>query len=420
MSRWFIRLSRTLALCALAVLATGGALAGTAGPALAAYSDAPVAIGTSTFGLVWHATPAAALSALDAALPNVGVSSILADTNHPMLACTSAVLAALPINPTAGTRLCWDSGDQTTSAWNPQGLTSSGDADGDGAWGANQVILSGWNYDTSGSRYDDARVAFIDANDLSAATYRWVYLVAPNSTGSTFTAAKTHVGGMVWYGDKLLVSGRSGGEAIEVFGLTHLLKVSTSDSTTIGNSGGTWSAYGYQYVMAEIGYYTYSHAGTCGDGTDDTAPLCFSALSLDRSTSPDSLVTTEYLAGAPGGRLVRYPFGPDYLLDTGSGSTVAASEAYRSSVGNMQGVLSWNGTWWLAHSSATYHGQLWRSQAGQTGVSKTCTTPDPDTAMCWSLHPEALSYWYSTGQVWADTEWPGQRLLFEVPLSALP
>jgi hypothetical protein len=241
-------------------------------------------ISTSNFGLVWHATPSAAISALDAALPNVGVATVLADANHPMPACDATETAALPISPVATRKHCWDDSDASISSWNPQGITSSGDADDDGAWGANEAILSGWQWTGDDSRHNDARVAFIDYNDPASPAYRWVYLVAPNSTGTTFSAG----------------------------------------------------------------------------------------------------------------------------------------EAYTSGVANAQGVLSYNGRWYVAHSSATYNGQLWRVTPNVAGVSKTCASANPSPYMCWAMHPEALTYDYATGLVWSQSEWPNQRAVFAVPLSGRP
>jgi hypothetical protein len=385
--------------------------------ALAAYSDPLAAVPTAGYGLVWHATPPAAISALDAALPNVGVATVLASANHPMPACDAAETAALPIAPTATRRLCWDSGDAATEAWNPQGITSSGDADDDGAWGESRVLLSGWQF-TGAERRNDARVAFIDYGDPASAAYRWVYLVQPNSTGTDFTAAKAHLGGMIWYGDKLLVTAVGNTNvAVRVFSMAHILQA-TDGSATIGRTSGGWAAYGYQYVMPQIGYYTYA-AGTCTMATNTGTP-CFSSISLDRSTSPDSLVAAEYFADGQGSRLFRYSFGADYLLAAGSSGTAPAVQAYASGVANAQGVLAANGRWYVAHSSAAYPGQLWRLTPGAPGASKTCANPGTSTAMCWARHPEALTYWLSTGLVWSQTEWPDERVVFAVPLTALP
>jgi hypothetical protein len=410
-------LARIARLPAVAAL-IAGALIGVAAPAQAAYSDPLTTISTTGLGLKYIATPPSAITALDAALPNAGVTQVLDSANHPMAQCDSGEAASLPINPTATRKMCWDAGDATTTAWNPQGITTSGDADDDGSWGANRVILSGWHYTVAGERRNDARIAFIDYNDPAHPRYRWVYLVDPNDTGTNFAAAKAHVGGMVWYGDKLLVSAVGGSKvAIRVFDLNHILQA-TDGADTIGRTGNGWAAHGYQYVMPEVGRYEYT-AGACTMANNTGTP-CFSSISLDRSTSPDTLVAAEYFDNGTGSRLFRYPFGSGYLLAASSG-VVSATAAHRSGVANAQGVLSWNGRWYVAHSSSTLHGQLWRVTTGATGVSKTCTSPGTTAkVMCWALHPQALTHWYSDGLVWSQSEAPGERAVFAVPLADLP
>lgn len=408
-------IKRALRLSTVVTLVAGVAVFGPAASAQAAYSDQLTAIPSAGFALKYIATPAAALANLDAALPNVGVTQVLESSNHTMGSCDSNETASLPINPTATRSMCWDTGDDTTTAWNPQGITSSGDADDDGKWGVNSVLLTGWNF-TDGDRRNDARISFIDYNDPANPKYRWVYLVDPNDTGSNFTAAKAHVGGMIWYGDKLFVSAVGNtGTAIRVFSMSHILQM-TDGSASIGKNANGWSAYGYQYAMPEIGRYVYN-AGTCTMDNNIGTP-CFSSISLDRSTSPDSLVAAEYFDDGTGSRLFRYSFGTDYLLkEATSDHVVPADVAYRSGVANAQGVLSYNGRWYVAHSSATNHGQLWRLTDNAVGASKTCSG---GSAMCWALHPEALTHWYSQGLVWSVTEAPGQREIFAVPLANLP
>ena len=407
------------------------ALVGWAAPAAAAYTD-PLTT-TTTQGLVWHATPAAALSALDAALPNVSANTVVHDANYPMTGCTDTEQAALPIAPTATAAMCWDADRAGSTAWTPQSITTSGDADDDGRWGADKILVSGWHGESSlgtgtdgTSRYDDARLMFVNDNDPSAAAFRMVYLAVPNSTGSTFTAAKAHVGGMAWYGDKIYVTAVGNtSTAIRVFSTTHILQMS-SGTAAIGAVSGGYAAYGYKYAMMQVGYYSYA-GGTCSMASDTGVP-CFSSMSLDRSTSPDSVVTTEYFSDQSlRGRLYRYPMGGDYLLAADSSGRVAATEAYRSGVGNMQGVLGHGGHWYVAHSSATLPGQLY-DQTTSASIPSYCG--DPSTPACWARHPEALTYDGSTGLVWSVTEWApsacadnGQtcgRTVFAVPLSALP
>jgi hypothetical protein len=232
------------------------------------------------------------------------------------------------------------------------------------------------------------------------------------------------MGGMVWYGDKLYVTAVGNtSTAVRVFSTTHLLQLSSS-AAAIGKTSDGYAAYGYKYAMMQVGYYSYS-GGTCDMNSDQGVP-CFSSMSLDRSTTPDSIVTTEYFSDQTlHGRLYRYNMGTDYLL-ANSGGSVTASQAYRSQVGNMQGVLSQNGRWYVAHSSATTNGQLW---AQTTSASASAHCNGTSTA-CWAKHPEALSLDVSTQLVWSVTEWStsqcsdaGQtcgRGLFAVPLSALP
>jgi hypothetical protein len=324
--------------------------------------------------------------------------------------------------------MCWDADRAGSDAWSPQGITTSGDADDDGMWGADKIILSGWHGTEALGRYDDARIHFINYDNPSAPAFRMVYLAVPNSTGSTFTAAKAHMGGMAWYGDKIYVSAVGNtSTAIRVFSTQHILQM-TDTAATIGKTAGGYAAYGYKYAMMQIGYYSYS-GGTCSMSSDTGVP-CFSSLSLDRSTTPVSLVTTEYFADqALYGRLHRYGMGSDYLLNANSAGTVAATEAYRSHVGNMQGVLAHNGKWYVAHSSAVRPGQLW-AQTTAASTSATCGTTS--TTACWAMHPEALTYDWSTGLVWSQSEWstgdcaaasPPQtcgRAVFAVPLSSLP
>ncbi|VVJ22428.1 Secreted protein [Amycolatopsis camponoti] len=400
-------------LLALAVVAGALAWPGTAG---AAYSD-PLTT-TTKQNLVWHATPAAALTALDNALPNVSLNTVVNDTSYAMTGCTSAEKAALPKAPAATKSLCWDSERAGSTTWVPQGITTSGDADDDGMWGADKVILSGWHGTDALGRYNDARIQAVNYNDPAAAAHRMMYLAVPNSTGSSFSAAKAHMGGMAWLGDKIYVTAVGNtSTAIRVFSTKHILQLTDTTSDAIGKTSAGYAAYTYKYAMMQVGYYTYA-GGTCSMASDTGVP-CFSSISLDRSTSPASIVTTEYFSDQSlHGRLYRFPMGTDYLL------TGTAAEAFRSSVGNMQGVLSHDGKWYVAHSSATINGQLW-AQTTAASTAATCGS----TSACWAVHPEALTYDWSTGLVWSQSEWSTAdcqaqsqtcgRSVFAVPLSSL-
>ncbi|WP_433175528.1 hypothetical protein [Actinoallomurus sp. CA-150999] len=429
------------------------------------YASPLTALSGQRQSLVWHDTSSAA----DALQTTMGTettfAAVMASVNHPLTSanCSAAESAARPVAPAATTALCWDTGDDTTDAWHPQGITTSGDADDDGAWGAYKVILSGWQSLISG-RYNDARVAFVDYTNSAAPAYRWVYLVVPNATGTDFTAAKAHVGGMVWYGDKLFVTAVGNtSTAIRVFSMANILRA-TDSSSAIGKTSSGYAAYGYQYVMPQIGYYTYS-GGTCtmfadgtypsytvadndGDGTagnsaadwvgngtraftNDTTTACLSSISLDRSTSPDTLVAGEYFGhDTPNlhGRLLRYPLGSGYLLSATSG-TVPVTASYRSYVGDVQGVLSYGGVWYVSHSWLDARGGIWR-QTTSGGGAASCSLSGSTAHQCWAWHPEGLTYNYATGMVWGQTEWSSTecaaqsqtcgRMVFATPRTDLP
>ncbi len=418
-------ITRLRPLLAVAALVGMGAVVAPA-PAQAAYADPLTSTGST--GLVWHPTPAATLAALDDALPNVSANTVVHDPTASMASCDPAELEALPAAPTATRSLCWDSDRATSSVWTPQSVTTSGDADGDGMWGADKILLTGWHAEDSlgdGTRKNEARIALINANNLSSASFSLAYLVEPDATHG-FKATKAHMGGMAWYGDKIFVTAvGSTGTAIRVFSTKHLLQMTSASASTIGRTTtGAYAAYGYRYALVQIGTYSYA-GGTCTMSSDTGVP-CFSSLSLDRSTSPDSLVTTEYFSDqTKHGRLYRFDLGSDYLLGTTSGRATS-TQAFRSGVANMQGVLSYGGRWWVAHSSMTSRGQLWGQTTGGSVASR-CT--DSATA-CWSRHPESLTLDVSTDLVWSVTEWStplcsayGQvcgRALFAVPRSSLP
>ena len=401
---------RLLAVPFAVLLTTTALVALDTGPAQAAYSDPLVATGTSKMGLTYSAVNASYLSGLDTALPNVGVATVLDSNNHPMVSCNSEELAALPPDTVLSDIWCFDEGDATTLAWSPQGLTSSGDADNDGSWGAKRAILSGWVYDADDSRHNEARIAFIDYTNPASPVYRWVYLVTPTSA-TNFKASHAHIGGMVWYGDKLIVTAVGNtGTALLVYSMAKIWQMNSGASAIGLQSDGKYAAYGYQYVMPQIGSYAYT-SGTCSMASATAIP-CFSSISLDRTTVPDSLVTSEYFSdSALHGRLIRYPMGSDYR----PANSATPSEAYVTQVGNQQGVLSHSGSWYVVHSSASAHGQLWRFTGSATGAGRT-----------WSLHPEALTYWWDTNSVWAVTEWsrdeptgPGGRVLFRTAIGDL-
>ncbi|MEV0936364.1 hypothetical protein ACIBMX_36335 [Streptomyces phaeochromogenes] len=379
---------------------------------------------------------------------NVGVGAVLDSANHPMrnkAECDATESAALPVEPTATRAYCWDSGDATTQKWLPQSVTTSGDADNDGKWGPDRVILAGWTHNDhkAGEPADDkglARIAFIDANDPDNLKYRWVLLVAPLSGGNDFGAVRSHVGGMVWYQDKLIVTAKNGADhnnALFVFDMNSILRADVN-STEIGKVSGGWSARGYQYVMPAIGSYNLT-GGACSASNDNAVP-CFGSISLDRTSTPDSLVANEWFSsgGSEPARVWRYYYSTASdrtgLLGSSASDNVNADEAYETKAVGLQGVLSHKPSgaskadWYTGYAPGTRdrHGTLWRQNESTAKATK---CGGGGSYACWGQHTESLSYWQETGELWTLTEWAAnkdneweppvipERVLYAVPLS---
>lgn len=384
---------------------------------------------------------------------NVGVRGVLRSANHTMRnksACDDTERAALPVEPAASRAYCWDSGDATTQKWLPQSVTTSADADDDGLWGEDRVILSGWTHNDrkAGEPAQDkglARVAFIDANDPDNLKYRWVLLVAPLAGGKDFGAVRSPVGGMVWYQDKLIVTAQNGAgrdSALYVFDMHRILQANVK-SHAVGKVSGGYSAHGYQYVLPAVGSYSLT-GGRC-TASDDNGVPCFGSLSLDRTSTPNSLVANEWFssAGSEPARVWRYHFSTALsrtgLLGANSRGIVNADEAYETKAVGLQGVISHKPSgadkadWYLGQSPGGRgkHGTLWRQNADdETGADAARCTADQSYA-CWGQHTESLSYAQPTGELWTltasaantDGKWEPaavpERVLYAVPLSAV-
>ncbi|MGW0820180.1 hypothetical protein [Streptomyces sp. NPDC002845] len=330
--------------------------------------------------------------------------------------CSDAEEGALPVEPSATRAYCWDTKDAATEAWLPRSVTTSGDADNDGKWADDRVILSGWTHTDSRAAEPApdnglARIAFIDADDPKRLAYRWVLLVIPADDGTDFAAVRSRLSGMVWYQDKLIVTARSAAattdndDALYVFDMNRVLRTDVN-SDAIGKVGDGWSAYGHEYVLPAIGSYRLT-GGACAPGRTDAVP-CLGSLSLDRTSTPHSLVAGE-ASGSDGGdraRLWRYDLStsPDRtgLLASDPGNNVDADEAYETEATALRGVLSHGDDWYVdrAPDDRDRHGTLWRQD--DSGAKAATCTADQYRA-CWGRHTRSLSYWPETGELWTLT-----------------
>ncbi|MFE1249580.1 hypothetical protein [Streptomyces sp. NPDC058735] len=349
----------------------------------------------------------------------VGVSAVLDGADLPVRSasdCTAAEKRDLPVEPAATRAYCFAGSD--TRGWRPGAVTTSGDADDDGRWGGNRVILSGWTRGAAGGSLDGpaperglARVAFVDANDSARLRYTWALLAVPVDGGRDYRGLSSPLSGMIWYQDKLLVTTSDGDrEALYVYDLDRIQRA-TVDSGAIGRVRGGWAAHGSRFVLPAVGSYTLPGRA------DEARPA---TVSLDRSTSPDSLVAGEWVPADRdrSTRLWRYPLSRDPdrtgLLATDSAGRAEPAEAYETKTADVRGVLAHGSGWYLNRPADDPDGQgtLWRQDAEGARATE-CGTDG--NRHCWSTRPGSLSYWEETGEVWSQSG----RMLFALPLTSI-
>ncbi|MFI1721211.1 hypothetical protein [Streptomyces sp. NPDC020489] len=397
---------------ALRAFLAGTALALTAAATMISASQATVAddpgalkplatsAETDVLRLREHLEPQRTLDRLASGMGRpVGVGAVLDSARHTLRSadCSPSERRALPVEPAATRAYCWDAAD--TRSWRAGAVTTSGDADDDGLWGQNRVILSAW----SRGGHDLARVAFIDAGDLDRPRYSWVLLTVPVDGGRDYRALDSQVSGMVWYQDKLLVTAAEG---LYVYDMDRIQRA-TVDSPAVGRVDGGWAAHGNEWVLPAVGTYRATGARPA-------------YLSLDRGTSPDSLVAGEWVSQDDDRdvRLWRYDFSRASdrtgLLATDTAGRTRVDEAYETNVRGVGAVLSYGSEWYLGRTSEEHdsHGTLWRQDA--SGARATHCGTD-ESSHCWATEAQSFSYWEATGEVWSQSG----RMLFALPLASV-
>jgi hypothetical protein len=189
----------------------------------------------------------------------------------------------------------WDAEDSRTEAWYPQGVTASPDG---------AVVLVSWYQKGS-------NVARLSCVDLATGRYRHVRL-----TTAALEPVRSHAGGLAWREDLLYVCDTNAG--LRVFDLARILRMAE-----VGDD---------RYAVPEVGRYR-----PVGDA------LRCSFASVDEAAG--GLLVGEYLDGAPGGRLARWPFAPGGLL-----AQEAATDAWVTAHSNLQGAVAVAGRLLLAES----------------------------------------------------------------------
>ncbi|MFH8713904.1 hypothetical protein [Streptomyces zaomyceticus] len=328
----------------------------TAPPAVAATPVAPIdasamKLTAGDFTGRWAAIDALKASGKVTSFPNDPALTPLLDgtglTGRSGLCHTSNLDTAHSIGG-----FCWNTADDTSREWTPQGFTGSHDAQPTGTWNGKYVYMASW-HNKANTR---ARVSVVDNSSPTVAPkYHHILLVDPygsgaganyRAVGDPTSGAKpfpgAHADGISWYGNKLFVAT---GHQIQVYDLRNLLKVNAgTENGPVGIVDGQAQGGGHSWVLPMIGIYSNAPAGSA---CTDTTP-CLTSLSLDR-TGTDSLVTSEF--AARGGRpVVRWPLAAaDALLDTDGADNhtgqVTANAAYRVPIWKVQGAAT-DGTYY--------------------------------------------------------------------------
>lgn len=343
--------------------------------------------------------------------------------------------------------ICFNEGDNETTEWYPQGVTSVADMQSDQRWGDSpqQLIVSWYDHNGGTGGQRGVRVSFVDR---ATGAYRHVLLVYPKASGDTVTYESVrvsqdpdadgydtalHAGGILWYGDHLFVADTARG--FRVFDMRRIYDLgasengTTADETKIGLIGDTYHAHAYRYIMPQVGSWTRTVATgekcTANDGSPN-----FSYVSLDRS-GVDHMVAGEYCDGdqAVNGRVVAWPMAGAFdaagELMTATGYRWNANAAYNLPDSNIQGATRFNDRWYLSRSRGITNNGTFYTTRPVTSATGTLTIAAEKPI---SKGPEDLSHWPggtptapTLGEMWTvaehpgsaeDGSGPGQRMLY--------
>lgn len=310
------------------------------------------------------------------------------------------------LNPTG---FCWDSDDDTTADWVPQGVTGSGDADPSGTIDGRRLIAASWHYTGD----DFARISIADFTKPSAEIgYHHLLLVRPTASGDFAATENVHADGLMWLGDTLLLAT---GTRLQVYSLDHIWRTRTdgADAGEIGLVGDDAYARWHGWAMPMIAEYrtVWNPDGSwkpCASVTG-TAP-CLNSIAL----APDrkSFLTAEYYRpDAAGGRVIRWGLDPDTGMPTGG-----ATEAFRSPIWHQQGIATDGSAFYVS-------GDCPGTPPPDDPNDHSCihkALPDAEPHVLTKAPPltQNLSYWPMTGELWGINErintTVGKRVVFNV------
>jgi hypothetical protein len=170
------------------------------------------------------------------------MTQILTNANRQLVKKTPGSGSGKPIESWA-----WNSGDDDTTKYYPQGISSSGDALATGVWEGHSVWAVSWyQKEVATGEKKKSRISFVDR---ATHKYRHVMLVEP-SADDNFKEVPVHAGGIVWYGDALYVVDTDNG--LRVFNVSNIWAVGAGDGVGKDTTTGKYSANNYAYVLPQM------------------------------------------------------------------------------------------------------------------------------------------------------------------------
>lgn len=200
-----------------------------------------------------------------------------------------------------------------------------------------------------------------------------------------------HAGGIVWYGNTLYVVETDKG--IRVFDMDYIWRVDIGDH--VGkNDDGSYTAQGYKYVLPQVTSYEFS----------SDFYFKHSYVSLDRTTTPDSILVGEFRRDANKHpiRMVQYDL--DYTtrrLHTDDNGQAKGTWAYCVNVEGAQGAVQVDGTIYISTSNGEEPGEIFTWTPGGAAL-ETSLLPKG---------PEDLTYDVRTEQIFTVLEHIGLRAI---------
>jgi len=289
----------------------------------------------------------------------------------------------------------WNSDDETTSLWRPQGIS------GFTKNGVRYLLIT-W-YAMNSAEFKGSRITLMDISPSSATylTYRHILLVQPTIPAtvsgytqySTYAPLDIHGGGIACLNDKLYIASTNLG--VRIFDLNKIIEVATGDDTDTKcgkDASGKLYGFNYRYILPQVGYYDIN------GGADP-----FSSLQLN--AEGNAIWTCQYYAGSADASIVPKIFGFPISSDGTVPNSGIQSVTPKNSLFDgdhahgMQGIFRKGSNTWLSCS-----GSPTESYGSKARLAR-YTDGDANTVRYrWPYGAEALYYEPTYDYLWSLTE----------------